>query len=76
MPWKTAHRQVDPYRGVRPKDGRTVVLLDEISWMGGYDKTFVGTLKIAWDKLFKKHDNVVVVLCGSVSSWIAENILE
>jgi len=71
--WLQAFRLLD---NALPKDGRTVVLLDEISWMGGYDKTFVGTLKIAWDKLFKKHDNVVVVLCGSVSSWIAENILE
>jgi len=58
-----------------PKDGRIVVLLDEISWMGGYDKSFAGTLKIVWDKTFKKRDNLVLVLCGSVSSWIADNIL-
>ena len=58
-----------------PRDGRIVVLLDEISWMGGYDKSFAGTLKIVWDKMFKKRDNLVLVLCGSVSSWIADNIL-
>lgn len=58
-----------------PKDGRIVVLLDEISWMGGYDKSFAGTLKIVWDKIIKKRDNLVLVLCGSVSSWIADNIL-
>ena len=58
-----------------PKDGRIVVLLDEISWMGGYDKSFAGTLKIVWDKMFKKRDNLVLVLCGSASSWIADNIL-
>ena len=58
-----------------PKSGRTVVLLDEISWMGGYDAAFAGTLKIVWDKRLKMHDNLILVLCGSVSSWIAENIL-
>ena len=58
-----------------PKDGRIVILLDEISWMGGYDPAFAGTLKIVWDKRLKMHDNLVLVLCGSVSSWIAENIL-
>ena len=58
-----------------PRDGRLVVLLDEISWMGGYDVSFAGTLKIAWDRFFKTRDNFVLVLCGSVSSWIAENIL-
>ena len=31
--------------------------------------------KIAWDNLFKKHDRLVVFLCGSVSTWISENIL-
>ena len=49
-----------------PLDGRIVVLLDEISWMGGYDKSFAGTLKIVWDKILKKRDNLVLVLCGSV----------
>ncbi len=54
---------------------RTVVLLDEISWMGKYDPTFPGELKYAWDNRFKKHPNHIFVLCGSVSSWIAENIV-
>ena len=58
-----------------PKKGRTVVLLDEISWMGGYDRDFPAYLKTAWDKKLKNHPNLVLVLCGSVSSWIADNIL-
>ncbi len=58
-----------------PAEGRTVVLLDAISWMGGYDVAFPGTLKTAWDRMFKKRSDLVLVLCGSVSSWIAENIL-
>ena len=58
-----------------PKEGRTVVLLDEISWLGGYDAAFPGTLKMVWDRMLKKERNLVLVLCGSGSSWIAENIL-
>ena len=58
-----------------PDKGRTVVLLDEISWMGGYDRDFPAYLKTAWDKKLKNHPNLVLVLCGSVSSWIADNIL-
>ncbi len=54
---------------------KTVVLLDEISWMGKHDRGFPGDLKIAWDNLFKKHSHLILVLCGSVSAWIAENIL-
>lgn len=54
---------------------KMVVLFDEISWMASYDKDFVGQLKIAWDTKFKRNDKLILVLCGSVSSWIDENIL-
>ena len=57
------------------KPGRTIVFLDEISWMGAYDKGFAGYLKTAWDTQFSKHRSVIVVICGSVSSWIRKNIL-
>ena len=55
---------------------RMVVLLDEVSWMAHYDNTFSGTLKIAWDNYFKKHPKLVFVVCGSVSTWIRDNIIE
>ncbi|MBQ6471569.1 MAG: hypothetical protein IJJ33_06275 [Victivallales bacterium] len=54
----------------------TVVLLDEISWLAHYDKCFADDLKIAWDNLFKKHERLILVLCGSVSSWLRDNIID
>lgn len=57
-------------------DERTVVLLDEVSWMGYYDPTFAGTLKMAWDNHLKKHPRLILVVCGSVSTWIRENIID
>ena len=57
------------------RKNRTVVLIDEISWMGKYDVAFPGELKMAWDNRLKKHPNHIFVLCGSVSSWIADNIV-
>ena len=56
--------------------GRVVVLLDEISWFGYYDTTFAADIKVAWDNYWKKHDGAIVVICGSVSSWIKENIVD
>ncbi len=58
---------------VQGKDA--VVLLDEISWMGARDRDFPGQLKIAWDTRLKRNPNLIVVLCGSVSSWVDQNIL-
>jgi len=56
--------------------GWTVVLLDEISWMGKYDPDFSGHLKNAWDENWKHHEKLIVVICGSVSGWIKQNILD
>lgn len=58
-----------------PKTGSVVVLLDEISWLSIGDRDFAGHLKTAWDELFSKRRGLILVLCGSVSSWIEENIL-
>jgi AAA+ ATPase superfamily predicted ATPase len=55
--------------------GRVVILLDEISWMGSKDPTFLGKLKTAWDIQFKKNDQLILLLCGSASTWIEKNIL-
>ncbi len=58
------------------KKGPYVIFLDEISWMGGKDRDFPGKLKGIWDTQFKKNSEFKLILCGSVSSWIQENILQ
>ncbi len=57
------------------RDEWTVILFDEVSWLGGFDPDFAGHLKTAWDTVLKKHPKLVLVLCGSVSAWITDNIL-
>ena len=60
---------------VIPTKGSTLILLDEISWMSIGERDFAGHLKSAWDTLLSQHSRLIVVLCGSVSSWIDRNIL-
>lgn len=57
-------------------DGWTVVLLDEIAWFGYYDPMFSDVVRIAWENYWRKHDRLIVVVCGSVSSWIRDNIID
>lgn len=58
------------------KIGETLILLDEISWMAKGDELFSAKLKAAWDAKFKKNQKLILVICGSVSAWIEENILK
>ncbi|MBL8676562.1 MAG: ATPase, partial [Alphaproteobacteria bacterium] len=57
------------------KKGRVIILFDEISWMGSKDPDFLGKLKNAWDLHFKNNPKLILILCGSVSSWIEKNII-
>ena len=75
--------------GIRPDDwgnmfwqlskhterGRVLIVFDEISWMGSKDSEFLGKLKNCWDMYFSKNSQLILILCGSISSWIEENIL-
>jgi len=50
-----------------------IILFDEISWMGAKDPTFIPKLKAWWDM---QSGHITLVFCGSVSTWIEENILK
>jgi uncharacterized protein len=59
----------------RTAHGRFLVILDEINWMGLADPTFLGKLKNAWDLQFSHNSRLILILSGSMSSWIVRNIL-
>lgn len=59
----------------KTEKGPTILLFDEISWMGSKGPDFLGKLKDAWDVYFKQNDKLILIICGSVSTWIEKNIL-
>ena len=66
--WSDAFEHLS--RHLSPND---IILFDEISWMGSKDPSFIPKLKDWWDK---QTISIIVVFCGSVSTWIEENILK
>ncbi len=57
------------------KNESVVILFDEITWMGSKDSVFLGKLKVVWDQQFQKNPHLILILCGSMSSWIEKNII-
>ena len=53
----------------------TIILFDEISWMGSEDPLFVSKIKIWWDNNLSDCKNLTLILCGSISTWIEKNII-
>lgn len=57
------------------KRRKIIIFFDEISWMGSKDSAFLGKLKLVWDMHFKNNPKLILILCGSMSSWIEKNII-
>lgn len=57
------------------QENRVIILLDELSWLGSKDPTFLGKLKTVWDEEFKKNPHLILILCSSVSPWMEKNVL-
>lgn len=52
-----------------------IILLDEINWLGHNDPTFLDVFKQVWDQAFSHNPKLIIILSGSISSWIHRNIL-
>ena len=59
----------------KTSNGKIVIIFDEISWMASKDPSFLSKLKTIWDTSFSKNPNLCLILCGSISLWIEENIM-
>lgn len=69
--WSDALAHLSRHLTAKP----TVILFDEISWMGSKDPTFISKLKVWWDLVLQNHPSIILILCGSISTWIDKNII-
>jgi len=58
-----------------PTDGKYVVFLDEMPWLDTPRSGFVPALEFFWNQHLSRMDNVLLIACGSASSWIRKNLI-
>ena len=55
---------------------KKVIFLDEISWLAVDKKTgFLAGLDYFWNRWASGRDDVMLIICGSASNWITDNII-
>ena len=54
---------------------RMVVFLDEFPWMDTPKSDFVASFSWFWNNWGSKKKNLMVIICGSASSWIVDNLI-
>ncbi|MBI2343670.1 MAG: ATP-binding protein [Deltaproteobacteria bacterium] len=52
-----------------------VLAFDEISWMAAGRSRLIAYIKFYWDKHWKHHPHLILILCGSVASWMVKNVV-
>ena len=63
----------DIYR--EPLSGRRVVFLDEVPWMDTARSDFQSALDYFWNSWGSAQEDFLLIVCGSATSWIIDNLL-
>ena len=59
----------------RSSDARKVVFLDELPWMDSPRSRFVPALENFWNGWCAARKDIVLIVCGSATSWMAKKVL-
>ncbi len=65
-------------RDTVPRDavsGRRVLFLDEVPWMDTARSDFKSALEYFWNAWASSQEDILLIVCGSATSWIINNIL-
>jgi len=73
--WRDAFENLNKLITGLPHNRKKVVFLDEISWMGASDQGFISALDHFWNRWISSRDDVLLIVCGSATSWIIDNIV-
>jgi len=73
--WREAFRLLRKYlEGLRTK--RKVVFLDELPWLAGPQSSeMITELGYFWNSWADRQRNIVLVVCGSATSWMLDNVI-
>ncbi|MBQ6335291.1 MAG: ATP-binding protein [Erysipelotrichaceae bacterium] len=56
--------------------GRKVVFLDEVPWMDSPRSDFKTALDFFWNTWASRQNDLLLIVCGSATSWIIDNIIK
>ena len=58
------------------KTGKRIVFLDELPWMDTAKSDFKSALDYFWNSWGSSQKDLVLIICGSATSWIINNIVK
>jgi hypothetical protein len=73
--WLEAFRLLQQLLLEKDNGSRQVVFIDEMPWMDTARSHFIPAFEYFWNGWASKRDNILLIVCGSATSWIENNII-
>ena len=74
--WAEAFANLTDYLySLEKKDSKMVIFIDEMPWLDTHKSGFVPALDYFWNQHGSKMDNLLLIVCGSATSWIQKNLI-
>jgi len=71
--WLTAFEQLRGY--LEKQQGRKLVFIDELPWFDTVRSGFISALEHFWNSWASMRDDVVLIVCGSATSWMVNKLI-
>lgn len=72
--WREAFFQLRDYIDSLPNDEKQVVFFDEMPWLDNHKSGFLPAFEYFWNSYGSAKNNLMLIVCGSATSWLIENI--
>ena len=73
--WFDAFDRLEEFLQGMPQAGKKVVFIDELSWMDTQHSSFISALEAFWNGWASAHNDIMLIVCCSASSWITNKII-
>lgn len=73
--WLEAFRMLQKLLERKDDGGRQVIFIDELPWMDTARSRFIPAFEHFWNNWASRRDNIMLIVCGSATSWIEDNII-
>lgn len=73
--WRDAFEDLTLAISKVPKNQKIVLFFDELPWMATPRSRLITVLELYWNRYWVFDDRIKLIICGSATSWIIENII-
>ena len=73
--WRSAFHALEDLLESLPDNDKKIVFIDELSWMDTTKSKFVSALENFWNSWASARKDIVLIICGSATSWIINKII-